>query len=214
MKLQYISAVFALYVGSASSFTVNSSSQPRQQVKTHYANTADSFYFMNEVEATVDSKPVEIKAPAARPVQKAKPKKPAHSEGVFSPVIYAAKSVIGKDSLNKVRGKVITFHSGVIKDFVDTYETSFGKTISKQLFDSIDKNDDGTIDQKELASALDSLGFTWLKEKQLSKIMQRADKDKNGTIEFDEFTAEIPKTLKTNLVKLAKKNGGDMGLLV
>ena len=44
--------------------------------------------------------------------------------------------------------------------------------------------------------------------------MQRADKDKNGTIEFDEFTAEIPKTLKTNLVKLAKKNGGDMGLLV
>ena len=32
-------------------------------------------------------------------------------------------------------------------------------------------------------------------------------------ISLEEFMDEAPRTLKTNLVKLAKNNGGDMGLL-
>jgi len=52
-----------------------------------------------------------------------------------------------------------------------------------------------------------------LKEKQTEKIFERADLDGNGTICIDEFKKETPKTLKTNLVKLAKKNGNDLGFL-
>ena len=44
--------------------------------------------------------------------------------------------------------------------------------------------------------------------------MKRADLNKNGVLEYDEFVVAAPKTLRTNLVKLAKKNGGEMGLLV
>jgi Ca2+-binding EF-hand superfamily protein len=60
---------------------------------------------------------------------------------------------------------------------------------------------------------LQLLGFSWLQSKQIQGIFQRADLDDNGAIDFDEFMKEAPKTLRTNLIKLAKKNGGDMGLL-
>ena len=32
-------------------------------------------------------------------------------------------------------------------------------------------------------------------------------------IDYDEFVKEAPKTLKTNLVKLAKENGAELGFL-
>ena len=44
--------------------------------------------------------------------------------------------------------------------------------------------------------------------------MKRADLDKNGDIDWDEYVRAAPKTIRTNLVKLAKKNGTEMGLLV
>ena len=34
-----------------------------------------------------------------------------------------------------------------------------------------------------------------------------------GVIDYDEFVKEAPKTLKTNLVKLAKNNGAELGFL-
>lgn len=37
--------------------------------------------------------------------------------GIFSPAVYAAKIAIGEKKLNKLRGKGISLHSGVIKDF-------------------------------------------------------------------------------------------------
>ena len=37
--------------------------------------------------------------------------------------------------------------------------------------------------------------------------------DDSCTIDYQEFVAEAPKTLKTNLVKLAKENGEKLGLL-
>ena len=34
-----------------------------------------------------------------------------------------------------------------------------------------------------------------------------------GVIDYEEFVKEAPKTLKTNLVKLAKNNGAELGFL-
>ena len=41
----------------------------------------------------------------------------------------------------------------------------------------------------------------------------KADQDKNEVIDFEEFVKETPKALRTNLVKLAKQNGHDLGFL-
>ena len=145
---------------------------------------------------------------------KATKKAPAHSGGMFSPLVYLAKDIMGDQELNKVRAKAISLHSNVIKDFVATSETPFGQTVLRNLFSIVDANKDGILDQKEISTALRTLGFTWLKEKQVSGIIKRADADENGVIDLVEFTSEAPKTLKTNLAKLAKKNGNELGFLV
>ena len=61
-----------------------------------------------------------------------------------------------------------------------------------------------------MQQALALLGFKWLEEKHVQKIFERADLNDDGEISLE----EAPKTLKVNLVKLAKMNGGEMGLLV
>lgn len=154
---------------------------------------------------------------AAAPVVKPKPmrvKKPNHKEGVFSPVVLASKKIVGDDNINKIRAKFIALHSGVIGDFVQTHESPIGSQIAKSLFFIMDVNNDGTLDREELKVAFESLGFTWLQDKQIGGIVKRADKDNNGVIDYDEFKDELNKTLRTNLIKLAKKNGEDMGFLV
>ena len=185
-----------------------------------WSTLSASIYFMDEV---VESKEVkagecmdEKMAPVEKQISARKvPKKnPGHKEGVFSPLVLATKSVIGIEKLNKLRGKVISIHSDVIGKFVETYETPLGERILSHLFAAIDSNEDGTLDNTELKKAFEVLGFTWLQEKQVNGIVKRADKDGNGVIDLDEFRAELPKTLRTNLIKLAKKNGADMGLLV
>jgi len=157
-------------------------------------------------------------APAApkqpKKANNSKGKAPAHAEGVFSPIVLLAKNALGDDELNKIRAKAIALHSDVIGSFVDTAESSAGKKVLEVLFQLSDKNGDGSIDQKELAEALHSLGFDWLKEKQLTGIFARADTDESGAIDMQEWLSAAPKTLRTNLIKLAKKNGGEMGLLV
>jgi hypothetical protein len=163
-------------------------------------------------------KPATAPAPAAA-VKKAAPKKPrktppGHKEGVFSPLVYTAKAVAGEQNINKLRGKFIGMHSKTITDFVATHETEFGSTVSQFIFNAMDKNKDGTIDEEELALAFESIGFTWLDEKKVSGIMKRADKDDNGILDYEEFKAELPKILKANLIKMAKNNGAEMGLLV
>ena len=45
-------------------------------------------------------------------------------------------------------------------------------------------------------------------------IVSRADVDDNEVIDFQEFCEATPKTLRVNLIKLAKKNGDDLGFLV
>lgn len=137
-----------------------------------------------------------------------------HKEGVFSPIVVATKNVLGDEKLNKLRGNVISLHSDIIGKFVESSSTDFGQAVLARLFALADKKKDGALDTDELANALHVLGFSWLKEKQIMGIVKRADTDKNGVIDFEEFLREAPKTLRTNLVKLAKKNGGEMGLLV
>ena len=135
-----------------------------------------------------------------------------NKEGIFTPAVMAAKLILGQDRLNKVRGDAIGLHSKVIASFVSTAESPFGQEVLKQLFEITDSDGNGSIDREELEVALRSLGFD-LSEKQISGIFERADKDKSGDITVDEWMGEAPKTLRTNLTKLAKKNGGELGFL-
>lgn len=152
-----------------------------------------------------------------QPPKKNTPKKADsnHKSGIFSPAVLAAKHVLGEERLNKIRGNAISLHSDVIGRFVDTAETEFGQNILRKLFELADVNKNGAIEEEELIVALQTLGFgAFLKEKQLKGIFARADRDENGSIDMEEWLLEAPRTLRTNLVKLAKKNGGDLGFLV
>lgn len=148
--------------------------------------------------------------------KKAMPKPKAggvHKAGVFTPIVLTAKQVIGEERLNKIRAKVISMHSEVIGSFVETYDSPIGRSVLKSLFEVADVNKNGNIEEEELATALQTLGFSWLQSKQIQGIFKRADLDENGSIDFDEWMKEAPKTLRTNLIKLAKKNGDDLGFL-
>jgi EF-hand domain pair len=159
-------------------------------------------------------------APATEPTTptpqrqpKRAPKSQHSSKGVFAPVVLLAKNVLGEEQLNKVRAKAISLHSDVISSFVDTSDTALGLSVLKALFYLVDTNHNGVVDEAELAQALSVLGFEWLKDKQVKGIFQRADLDADGRIDLEEWIREAPKTLRTNLIKLAKKNGGDLGFL-
>jgi hypothetical protein len=159
---------------------------------------------MDAVTATTESPPAKSKAPAK--------KAPGHKEGLLSPFVILAKRVLGDDELNQLRGKIIGLHSEVIGSFVDTYDSKTGDIALKALFELADADKSGSIEEKELAVALRTLGFD-LKEKQIKGIFERADKDANGSIDYEEWRKEAPKTLRTNLIKLAKRNGADLGFL-
>ena len=55
---------------------------------------------------------------------------------------------------------------------------------------------------------------TDLKDSQIEGIVSRADVDDNEVIDFEEFCKSTPATLRTNLIKLAKANGDDLGFLI
>merc|ERR1719247_1970682 len=42
-------------------------------------------------------------------------------DGPFTPVCLAGKVVLGQTTFNKYRGKIISYHSGIIGDFCDDY---------------------------------------------------------------------------------------------
>ena len=167
-----------------------------------------------EKKLIMDIPPAPVQPPPAKKAVAPKKKGNPHKEGVFSPIVIAAGSILGEEQLNKIRGKVIAIHSDLIKSFVDTSDSDFGKAVLKQLFKAVDTDNSGYLDKEEVAVALNLLGFKWLKEKHVAKIFERADANGDEKISLEEFMVEAPKTLKTNLVKLAKSNGGEMGLLV
>ena len=139
-------------------------------------------------------------------------RKPA-PQGIFAPVVLATADAMGRKELNALRAKVIQEHTKVISSFVDTSESAFGQIVLKRLFEAADKDDSGTLDREEIKEALDSLGFTFIENKDLDKIMTRADENGDEVIDFEEFVKETPKTLRMSLVKLAKSNGHDLGFL-
>lgn len=136
-----------------------------------------------------------------------------HKAGLFSPLVFAGKAVLGTEALNKVRANAISLHSNTIKGFIELSETPVGEAALKAMFDLADRNKNGVIEEQELEEALTKLGFDWIKEKQARGIFDRADEDGNGVLDWNEWRQEAPKTLRTNLIKLAKKNGGELGLL-
>ena len=221
-------AIMALSAAQGSSaFVINTPSRTTIGRRPLFYSTGDSTDNFAEVTATAlettaeasESSQLIMDIPPT-PVAPAKKKTPApkknaaHKEGIFSPIVVAASAVLGSEQLNKVRAKAISMHSDVIKSFVGTSDSPFGQSVLQQLFKYVDTDRSGYIDKEELSKALSLLGFKWLKEKQVNSIFDRADVNNDGIISIEEFMTEAPRTLKTNLVKLAKNNGGDMGLLV
>jgi len=214
MKLSIVSIAYVAAIAQSSAFTVSmigpsKTRSPKTQIK---ASSLPLPYFMEEIS------PVQINETAvSKPIQAKKAIKQksggVHQKGIFSPISMTAKKVIGDDNLYKVRGKAIGMHSEVISSFVNTHETFMGSTVMQQLFALMDKNKDGGVDENELAVAFKSLGFTWLKEKQIAGIIKRAGSE-DGIFRMEQFKGEFPKTLRTNLIMLAKKNGGELGFLV
>jgi len=146
------------------------------------------------------------------PKPKAKPRKPS-PKGIFAPAVLATKELMGTKELNKLRASVIAEHTKVISGFVDTSESAFGQIVLRRMFEAADKDGNGTLDRQEVQEALRALGFTFIQDAQMDKIMDRADIDGNDVIDFEEFVKETPKTLRTSIVKLAKQNGHDLGFL-
>lgn len=155
----------------------------------------------------------DVVAPELKMKTSAKKSNKHSKDGVFSPVVLFAKAVLGDEKLKKLRQKVINVHSDTITGFVDTSSTEFGDATLRALFRLADTDGNGTICELELEEALKSLGFSWVNEKQAKIMFKRTDKDKNGEIDMDEWIQAAPMTLRVNLIKLAKKNGEDMGLL-
>lgn len=153
-------------------------------------------------------------APAPKKSKKSD-KNSKNAQGLFAPAVLFAKDIVGEPALNKLRAKVIAAHSDVIGKFTETAETTeFGNRVAKLLYAFADKDGNGKIDEEELGTALRALGFgDFFKEKQVAGVFKRADTDGSGALDFDEWLRATPKTLKTALVKLAKKNGHELGFL-
>jgi hypothetical protein len=151
--------------------------------------------------------------PAVKAVKKAAEKRPIAPTGLFAPAVLGAKKVMGEKELNKFRAEVIAQHTKVITAFVDTSDSKFGQIVLRRLFEAADQDDNGTLDKEEIQDALNALGFTFMKDKEIKQIFKRGDTNKDEVIDFEEFVKETPKTLRVSLVKLAKKNGHDLGFL-
>eukprot|EP00535_Pseudo-nitzschia_heimii_P009496 CAMPEP_0197184182 /NCGR_PEP_ID=MMETSP1423-20130617/9382_1 /TAXON_ID=476441 /ORGANISM="Pseudo-nitzschia heimii, Strain UNC1101" /LENGTH=509 /DNA_ID=CAMNT_0042634945 /DNA_START=105 /DNA_END=1634 /DNA_ORIENTATION=- len=159
------------------------------------------------------AKKTSVEKPKVEVGAKKEVKMSSDNEGLFAPAVLLTKEIIGITVLNKLRGKIIKMHSEVIGGLTETAQSEFGNQVLKVLFNLADKNGDGSIDEEELSVALRALGFDFLKEKEIAKIFDKADDDKNGTLDFEEWSKAAPPTLKKNLTKLAKKNGHDLGFL-
>jgi len=210
-------ALLAMIASGSQAFTTSSTRQRSFMPTVLKSSTTESYYFAETMEnSTVEPQQQQrAEIPPAPKPKKAVAKKaaPKHKDGIFSPLVKAAKVVLGDEKLNKVRAKAISMHSDVIASFVDTYESAFGTTALKTLFQMADKNQNGKLEEDELKTLFQSLGFDWLQEKQVKGIISRADPEEKGYMSLEDWMKEAPKTLRTNLTKLAKKNGGELGFL-
>jgi hypothetical protein len=211
--------LLAALIGCSSAFTITPAFKARAASLSASA-AGDRLYFADEDLSFASVAEAEIQKIIIpeKPIAAKKPSKKAASghkqDGLFAPAVMMAKKVLGDEQLNKVRGKAISLHSDVIGKFVDTADSKVGDAALQTLFTIADKDKNGAIDEEELQTALRALGLRHLKEKQIKGIFARADLDKNGALDYEEWKKEAPKTLRTNLIKLAKANGGELGFLV
>jgi len=214
MKLQS-SILFAMLIASSRAYAPSSTvTTKRAPFYVTVSEPMTKAQTTDEIASTRSAASIQPKQKKNSASSQKKPAAGGHGkEGVFSPLVKTAKNVLGEKELNQVRAKAIGLHSDVIGKFVDTADSDFGNQVLKALFSLADKDRNGTVEEEELSTALKALGFD-LKPKQISGIFQRADVDENGALDFEEWRREAPKTLRTNLIKLAKKNGGELGFLV
>jgi hypothetical protein len=152
--------------------------------------------------------------PAAAKERQAPEQRPLpFGEGIFAPIVKGAASVAGRKELNKIRADVIAKHTKVISNFVDTSGSAFGQIALKRMFKEADKDGNGALDKQEVYHCLYDLGFKFVEAKDIDKFFKKADEDGNAVIDFEEFSKEAPKTIRLNLIKLAKTNGHDLGFL-
>ena len=82
-----------------------------------------------------------------------------------------------------------------------------------RTFKKYDRNMNGTLELPEYTQCLAEAPDMELTKQEIITLALSADLDGDGKIDFEEFMAEAPKTLRTNLIKLAKTNGNDLGFL-
>lgn len=158
---------------------------------------------------------MEEKAEQSEKASKASKQGPNNAqEGVLSPAVYFLRDILGDDDLNKLRGQQIALHSTVIRTFVDTAESPSGEKVLTAMFQQADKNRNGRMELEEFEKIFKSLGFSWLDKPKMENLFARAGGKDKGYITLKEWKEEAPKILKKNLVRLAKQNGGNLGLLV
>ena len=131
--------------------------------------------------------------------------------GIFSPIVRLAKRIVGKERFLSFRGRVIGAHTKVIQAFVDTSDSPFGCLALEKLFEMADLDGDGTIDRDELEKALKKLGLLPLIWGAARRDHEARRRRRQASSTMMNSCKEAPKTLKTNLVKLAKNNGAELG---
>jgi len=134
-------------------------------------------------------------------------------DGPFTNAVVGMKVIMGEENLNSLRNYFIKLHGNAQEVAIDSHESSFGQTMMGWLFEQADVDKNGTIDKEELLAACQKLGFSWMDEARAAKLLKKADKDDNGVIDYDEFVKTSPKYFKQSLLKLAKKNGAELGFL-
>lgn len=60
----------------------------------------------------------------------------------------------------------------------------------RQLFREFDKDGSGAIDRAELDAVFKELGKT-MPQKDIDRIIELADKDKSGTLDYEEFMKQV-----------------------
>eukprot|EP00929_Paragymnodinium_shiwhaense_P012196 TRINITY_DN11895_c0_g1_i10.p1 TRINITY_DN11895_c0_g1~~TRINITY_DN11895_c0_g1_i10.p1 ORF type:complete len:184 (+),score=59.58 TRINITY_DN11895_c0_g1_i10:86-637(+) len=134
-------------------------------------------------------------------------------DGLFTPTVAGLKVLLGDQNLNSIRNYLIKLHGDAQAAVIETHPSEFGQATMSWLFEQADTDGNGTIDKQELKDALHRLGFDWMDEGRVDKLFKKADKDDSESIDLEEFKTTSPKFLQQSLIKLAKKNGADLGFL-
>ncbi|GAA5801745.1 hypothetical protein HPULCUR_007197 [Helicostylum pulchrum] len=112
----------------------------------------------------------------------------------FNEFVNAMTSLLGSTQQDNSLRKWSTYPIGGDDKKEKTYTRRMSKHESDELrlcFEKFDKNGDGQISVNELKEVMERLGEK-LSENELNEMINDADTNKDGFIDFDEFKALIP----------------------